>query len=243
MIEQKLIVDRYLDFVVPTPTFVGPAAAGFREQNPVLLHIEESELSTAPFNPNTFPAAFTPSLKDKAKLALQNAGPQIKSALDIQRTSALGGGHVAKAHRNFVWLGWVPGIVNEIRPNGMDILTGPMSGCWITSYMKGGLQYIGHVGTEDDPNTANSIAAKGAWNTWAAGVFMGSYSGFKPTADWVGAAPPQKSGEFKNKTFGLVTADGDFHIVVGYQIGSSNRIRIAGIQKTKATLAENSQIP
>lgn len=243
MIEEKLIVDRYIDLILPTPTFVGPATAGFREQNPLLLHLEESALSSAPFTPNAFPVGYTPSFTEKAKLGLQNTGGQIKSGLSQQRTSALGAGHVAKAHRNFVWLAWIPGIVNEIRPNGMDILTGPMSGCWITSYLKGGVQYIGHVGTEDDPASANSIAAKGAWNTWAAGVFMGSYSGFKPTTDWGLVQPAIKSGETLPKTFGLVTGTGDFYIMAAYQVGSGSRIRIAGMKKVTSTLAQNGQIP
>jgi hypothetical protein len=243
MIEQKLIVGRYIDLLVPTPTFVGLAVAGFREQTPLLLHIEESEYTAAPFVPGTFPIGYTPTLKEKAQMGLQNTGNQLKSKLDLQRTSALGVGHVAKAHRNFAWLAWIPGIVNEVRPNAMDVLTGPMSGCWITSYLRGGVHFIGHVGTEDDPTTANSIAAKGAWNTWAASVPPGSYSGYKPTADWAGPMPPLQPGETRNKTFALVTQNGDFHIVIGYQVGSSTRIRIAGIQKITSSLPGNGQIP
>jgi hypothetical protein len=243
MIEQKLVVGRYIDLVLPIPTFVGLAAPGFQEQNPLLLHIEESEYSAAPFTPGTFPVGHTPSLKQKAQMGLQNTGNQIKSKLDLQRTSALAGGHVAKTHRNFAWLAWVPGTVNEVRPNGMDVLTGPMSGCWITSYVRGGVHYVGHVGTEDDPTTANSIAAKGGWNTWAASVPMGSYSGYKPTADWAGPMPALQPGETRNKTFALVTQTGDFHIVVGYQVGASTRIRIAGIQKTRSSLPANGRIP
>jgi hypothetical protein len=55
--------------------------------------------------------------------------------------------------------------------------------------------------------------------------------------------PALQPGETRNKTFALVTQTGDFHIVVGYQVGASTRIRIAGIQKTRSSLPANGRIP
>jgi hypothetical protein len=243
MIEQKLIIGRYIDLTLPPASVVGPSAPGFQQQTPLMVHLAESHYSAAPFTPNSYPVGFTPSFSDKLKLGLQNTGGQIKSQLEQQRTSALGVGHVAKAHRNFSWLAWYPGLVNEIPFAGIDILTGPMSGCWITSYLRAGVHYIGHVGTEDDPNTAASIAAKNAWNTWAASVPPTQFSGFEPAGDWIGAPPPMQAGETRNKTFGLVTTTGEFYILFTYQVGPGPRLRIAGLQKTTSSLPVNGQIP
>jgi hypothetical protein len=186
MIEQKLIVGRYLELNTPAPAFAGPAVAGFQEVNAVV-----------------------------------------------------------KTHRNFVWLEWLPGFVSEVQPGGMDVLTGPMSGCWITSYLRGVVHYIGHVGTENLPTSANSIAARNAWNAFAAGVPIGAYSGFNPFNDpWIGGpVPAGLPGESARKTFALVTAAGTFHTVIAYpQLNKPTRIRIAGIQQNFSSLPQNGQI-
>ena len=242
MIEQKLVVGRYIELNNPTPTWVGPPAAGFHEQNRIVMHIAESESSAAPTPSFNFPNA---SLGVRVQLGLQQTAAEIKSQFDRQRVSATGVGAVAKAHRNFVWLEWVPGIVNEVQPQGTDVFTGPMTGCWIVSYVRNGVHYVGHVGTEDDPATQNSIDAKNGWNTFAAGVPMGAYSGFNPKRDWNGGTPPPLAGEAigREKFFGLVASDGTFHIVVTYpQANQANRIRIAGIQQIRSTLPQNGQI-
>jgi hypothetical protein len=240
MIEQKLIVGRYIELNNPTPTWVGPAAAGFREQNRIVMHIAESESSAAPTPSFNFPNA---SLGTKIQLGMQKTAADIKSQFARQRVSTTGVGAVAKGRRNFVWLEWVPGIVNEVQPQGTDVFTGPMSGCWITSYVRNGVHYVGHVGTDLDSTTQNSIDATGAWNRYAAGVPMGTYSGFNPFRDWNGGTPPQLPGENAVKFFGLVAADGTFHIVVTYPQGNKlNRIRIGGIQQIRSTLPQNGQI-
>jgi hypothetical protein len=245
MIEQKLIVGRYLELVTPAPVNAGPAVLGFQELNRVVLHIAESESSAAPVAPPNPRPGFNPTLRQRAAIGLQRAGQQIESQFDRQRTSTTGVGAVAKAHRNFAWLEWLPGFVSEVRPAGLDVLTGPMSGCWITAYLKGGVHYIGHVGTDMLHNTPNSIAARNAWNTFAAGVPMGAYSGFNPFNDpWIGApVPGPMAGEAARKTFALVTAAGTFHTIIAYpQVNKPTRIRIAGIQQNRSSLPANGQI-
>jgi len=245
MIEQKLIVGRYLELNTPPPAFTGPAVAGFQEVNAVVLHIAESQSSAAPLPQQNAPHGFNPTFKQKVAIGLQRTGQQIESQFDRQRTSATGLGAVAKTHRNFVWLEWLPGFVSEVQPGGMDVLTGPMSGCWITSYLRGVVHYIGHVGTENLPTSANSIAARNAWNAFAAGVPMGAYSGFNPFNDpWTaGPVPAGLPGESARKTFALVTAAGTFHTVIAYpQLNKPTRIRIAGIQQNFSSLPQNGQI-
>lgn len=76
--------------------------------------------------------------------------------LDLTRTSAIVAGQnpdVKKAHRNFRWLHWQPGKITYLPLAGADILSGPFSGCWIVIFSMAGVNYVGHIGTFDSPNT------------------------------------------------------------------------------------------
>lgn len=154
-----------------------------------------------------------------------------------KKTSTTGGGHIAKAHRNYQWLEWRPGFVSEVVQNHTDVLTGPMSGCWVTRYTRGGQQCVGHVGTEHTRTSDNSVAAKKAWNDFR-GLGGGSVSGFNPFNDWQGAYPQMVAGkEGAPKVFGLVTANGEFFSVFAYPLlAAPTTIRIAGIQRVLNTL-------
>jgi hypothetical protein len=208
------------------------------------LNIAESESSAAPVAPTNNIAGFNPTLKQKAEIGLQRAGMHVKSQFDRQRVSATELGQVAKAHRNFVWLEWLGGFVSEVAPMGMDVLTGPMSGCGITEYLRNGVRYVGHVGTVMTAADPASVAAKTAWNNFAAGIPLGQRSGFKPFNDpWIGAVPAALTGEAARKTFALVTATGTFHTVIAYpQLTKPCRRRIAGIQQNLNTLPANGRI-
>jgi hypothetical protein len=244
MLERKLIVGRYLELNTPQPGFVGPAINGFREVTRQVWHIDESEWESSPVAPNNVMPGFNPTLGQSIQIGFQRAGQHIKSQFERQRTSVTRLGQVGKDHRNFIWLEWLPGLVSEVRPNGIDVLTGPMSGCWITSYLRGGVHYVGHVGTDMERNHPNSIAARGAWNTFAAGVPIAAYSGFNPFNDrWDGAVPTPQPGEANRKTFALVTAEGHFYTIITYpQINRPTRIRIAGIQRKYNSLPGRGQI-
>jgi hypothetical protein len=244
MIEQKLIVGRYLELNNPAPSFAGPPVLGFQEVNQIVMHIAESESSAAPSASNVNMPGFNPTFKQQVAIGFQRASEEIKNQVDRQRTSTTGLGAVAKVHRNFVWLEWLGGLVSEVKVGGIDILTGPFTGCWLVSYLRGGVHYIGHVGTCDDHADPRSIAAKAAWNTFAASVPSHSFSGFNPfNDDWVGVVPVQQAGEGNRKYFGLVTVAGDFYTIIAYpQVNKTNRIRIAGIQKNKSSLPANGQI-
>lgn len=153
------------------------------------------------------------------------------------KTSTVGVGHIAKGHRNYQWLEWRPGFVSEVVQGGFDVLTGPMSGCWITRYMRLGAQCVGHVGTEHAANTANSIAAKAAWNAFRP-TAVGPVTGFNPFNNWVGAYPAMNHGtDGAPKVFALVTGAGVFHSVFTYPLlAAPNTVRIAGIQQIASTL-------
>ncbi|MGH9404249.1 MAG: hypothetical protein ACRD3D_00260 [Terriglobia bacterium] len=244
MIEQKLIVGRYIELNTPQPVFAGAAANGFQRVTAQVLHIDTSQSSAAAVSNNPVMPGFNPGLKLKAQIALQRAGEQVQSQFNRQRVSTTGAGAVAKAHRNFVWLEWLGGVVSEVNPNGIDVLTGPMSGCWILSYLRAGVRYVGHVGTVMLPTDPQSIAARAAWNNFAPGVHMAARAGFNPFNDpWLGPATAGLPGEAALKTFALVTSTGTFYTVRTYpQLNKPTRIRIAGIQQNPSTLPANGLI-
>lgn len=245
MIEQKLIVGRYIELDTPVPVDSGAAAPhGFRALNSIPLHINESSSSASPVQQPVVMPGFNPKITDQIKIAAHQAAAHVTAQFERQRVSTIGQNAVTKAHRNFVWLEWVPGKVSELQPGNTDVLTGPMSGCWITLYTRNGIRCVGHIGTEMDPATQNSIDAKNAWNAFAAGAPANSIRGFDPFNAWPGAFPAALPGESNLKAFALVTGTNDFYTVIAYpQLAKPKRIRIAGIQQRPSTLAANGQIP
>ena len=82
------------------------------------------------------------------------------TSLDINK------GPSADRNKQFLWIPWIPGSISEVAGDvGLDILTGPMSGCWIVNYMKKDefRQHTGHIGTYNTTDSAESLAAKGKW--------------------------------------------------------------------------------
>jgi hypothetical protein len=243
MIEQKLIVGRYIELNTPRPVPAGPPVNDFQRVNATVLHIEESHSSPAPVAANNFPPGYNPPLADRARAFAKHTGQQISSQFHRQRTSDTVAGASPKAHRNFVWLEWMPGLVSEVQPNGRDVLTGPMSGCWIVTYLRGGVRYVGHIGTEDEPTSANTIKARTAWNNFVTTLAVGARDGFNPFRDWTGPLPPALPGEALPKFFALVTGENRFYSVVAYpQLAKITRIRIAGIQQKPSSLPANGKI-
>jgi hypothetical protein len=243
MIEQKLIVGRYIELQTPAPAnALTPMPAGFQLLNRFVLHIEQSKSSASPVAPPNPLVGFNPTLGQSVQILAQRAGQHIESQFDRQRVSGTAAGAVAKAHRNFVWLEWLAGLVSAVEPNGVDVLTGPMSGCWIMSFLYNGTRYVGHVGTDMTPTTANSIAAKAAWNNFATGAVAGGgpgavITGFNPFNDWVLPYPAGLPGEANLKMFALVTAANTFHSVATFpQLNKIHRLRIAGIQNLPSSI-------
>ncbi len=243
---EKLVVGRYLDFDVPPDESIldGPPDHGFQRVRRTVLHIAESKSSAAPVGElPSFPGA---SVKVKAALGLQHAGAHLQSQFQRQRVSALGAGEAAggeaKAHRNFVWLPWLKGLVSEASPEGFDLFTGPMSGCWITTYRRGGADCVGHVGTYLTRDSDESVAALGAWHNFVAGPPAADVVGFLPR--WAGPIPPPLPGEGSRQTYALLTGGGLFYTVVLYgSMAKLSRKRIAGVQQTLPSLPANGQIP
>ena len=233
---EKLIVGRYIELNVLPPVNAGPAVNNVQEVNAVVQHIDESESSAKPTvgivnNPNF---AFQPGLGVRAGMQLD----KFKAQFDRQRTSGTSLGASPKVHRNYVFLAWLGGLVSTVRPNGVDVLTGPMSGCWITSYTLGGVRYVGHVGTVESAADPQSVQARTAWNNLVGGIPPYQRSGFRPFNDWVGARPAPQPGEGAMQHYAIVTAAGTFHTVILFpQMAKPARRRIAAVQQLPDSLA------
>jgi hypothetical protein len=139
-------------------------------------------------------------------------------------------------HRVFQWLNYIPGIINQVSLNGIDVLSGFFSGCWLMHYKIDGIVYVGHVGTEEDATHQNTIISKRAWNNFAQQNPKDVVGGFKP--EWKGIYPAKVQGELRGgdtKRMGLVTTSGRYYTVLAYQqnnfINPNTPWRIAGIQE------------
>jgi hypothetical protein len=129
-----------------------------------------------------------------------------------------------------------------VSPEGFDLFTGPMSGCWITTYRRGDAACVGHVGTFNLRDTDESIAALAAWHGFVAGVAPGEVAGYLPR--WAGPIPPPLPGEGSRQVYALLTGGGLFYTVVLYgSMVKPTRKRIAGVQQTLPSLPADGQIP
>lgn len=248
MIDQKLIPGRYIEFDPPAPTDTNHAATppGFHPVSAVTLRINRSWERHGAVGPRPRGMGFDPTPWQKLQIAKQRAGMHVQSWSDRQVTSTVATGASTQANRNFVWLPVIDGDVTEVRPNGLDVLTGPMSGCWIVRYMRAGVRYVGHVCTKNTAADPLTIAVKLAWNNYAAAAIPGNIDGFNPFNDaWAaGAVPGSAPGEGARKYFALVTGADVFHTVIAYPLlAKPTRMRIAGIQNNPSTIAANRQLP
>jgi hypothetical protein len=121
----------------------------------------------------------------------------------LTKKSDISPGAGQKAHRNFVWLPWLPGAISEVQIGATDILTGPMSGCWIFVYRRNNAVVVGHVGTLNNPADAKTIAVKTAWNNFANQAGTQIIAGFNPTQ---GLAIPSKGNDGAFLVCALITA-------------------------------------
>lgn len=154
-----------------------------------------------------------------------------------RRSAVQAGAHpnAAKQHRTFRWLPWVLGKVSCVQLAGSDILTGTMSGCWLVIFDLNGTDYAGHIGTDTDPNTPNSLQAKAAWRNAVNAGHITPNAAFNP----VGAALPMgalnthgESPEF----YGAFEPNGNVYTVVLTIPGHGGNLRrIASVHAMPTT--------
>ena len=202
MLQQKLIVGRYINLTSPAIANIPHNNGDFVAQPQCLLTLQQS----------TTTGSFFKGTK--------------------KRQSSVVGGVGAKAHRNFQWLTWLPGAITHVPVGGVDVLTGPMSGCQLVLFNLGAAVQAGHLGT-DVASPAATTAVKNAWNAFANLHPADVVGGFNPLNDWAGPFPSQRAGKEGAgvKIFGLLTVNGQFYTVVTYpQNTNANLLRIAGVQ-------------
>ena len=109
---------------------------------------------------------------------------------------------------NYDWCDFATGRTARKAIAGNDILTGPMSGCYITRYLSGGTNYVGHVGTVGVPNVDALVK-----RTFAAAM-PPTATGFNPFGAWRNdmTALSQKHGKAM-QFIALVTTTGDFYAI------------------------------
>lgn len=149
----KLIVDRYLDLPI------------FNQQAP-------------PTN-NAWPTDLVPVPNRSYNIAQSHHEGSIFKGR--QRVSQVTGGvHATKVHRTFRWLPWVEGKVSCLALAGPDILTGRMSGCWLTIFRYNGTNYAGHIGTSLSSTNPLTVQAKAAWRNAVTGNHITPIAAFNP---------------------------------------------------------------
>jgi hypothetical protein len=144
------------------------------------------------------------------------------------------GAHATKAHRTFRWLPWVLGKVSCVPLAGADILTGTMSGCYLVIFQRLGALYAGHIGTHQDPTSANTIQAKAAWRNAVNAAQITPVAAFNPVG---GGLPAMHTLNLQNEApefYGAFTAASNVYTVV---------LTIPGVGGPTRRIARVAQMP
>jgi hypothetical protein len=80
---------------------------------------------------------------------------------------------------SFLFLKFIAGAVTTC-PLAGSVMTGPMSGCYLCKYTRGGQQHLAHIGTYNNADSKESIAVKEAWRTFVARPDVSAVSGGSP---------------------------------------------------------------
>lgn len=129
------------------------------------------------------------------------------------------------------WLVYAHGHTTRLATAG-DVLTGPMSGCLITTWTDQGQRHVGHVGTvESSPDINKKVKA-----AFAAAMPQNT-TGFNPANAWDVGEITQLMGRIKPapamKIMALVTSGGEFHSILMFLLtgGEPNQWCVGGIKK------------
>lgn len=164
--QDKPVSAQVHDGPVPTPITPAPIAAGSKAwAKPtmpgappiVFLHGGPAAPATAPAIPKA-PGALS-GHRVNAPGGWASAKPTAASKT-IKAPGTLGAARVDTF--SFAWLPYVAG-ATTIATVGTGSLTGPMSGCFLFTYLDNGVRKFAHVGTYDQPGDQYSVSAKTAW--------------------------------------------------------------------------------
>ena len=172
------------------------------------------------------------------QLNLQQSVSERTGLFSSTKTSGFAPGvNNAKVHRNFAWLKWIPPYISQIPLSGSDILTGPMSGCWVTTYRWPGAAndpvYVGHLGTCGTKEWDDGM--KAGWTQFAANNPTALISGFQPNRAFTDDLDVGQ-GEFTN-IFALVTPDRRYYAVKLGRVGiQGSKYRIVKVKEVTPTI-------
>jgi hypothetical protein len=138
------------------------------------------------------------------------------------------------------WLTYKHGHTTKIRRTA-DILTGPMSGCWIVRWTENnGSKWVGHIGTVESSVAVSRTAKTGFRN--AMGGFR-KVRGYNPANAW---NPGEIAGQMA-KLYGvpthppspqiisLVTSNGWFYSIMMFRLGYGDEYVVGGIRRVRGT--------
>lgn len=126
------------------------------------------------------------------------------------------------------WVNYVKGQTAYLLSQITDVLTGPMSGCWICSWQEGGQRHVGHLGTVDTapPSGPPNTTVK---QTFAArpSLLHSHIRAFNPAGPWkqnevmkVANSIPRTAGFYLGQVVALVTTQNRFYSLLMFQKGS-----------------------
>lgn len=162
-----------------------------------------------------FPAHFVEGNSTLLNIAQSKTEGSLGAKRRISQVAT--GAHATKVHRTFRWLPYIKGKVTYLPYVGPDILTGRMSGCWIAVFTNQGTRYVAHIGTDDFPDTSNSIQAKNAWRNAEANQGFTLVNAFNPVGPDLPGSALQKRGKAQEVYAAVETAGGGgfFTVVLG----------------------------
>ena len=157
--------------------------------------------------------------------------------------------HDSAQDGRFQFLPYQNGKISVVRQVDVDVLSGPMSGCWLVMFLWQGSYYVAHVVTDFESKSSNFLT-KAAWNYWVdteASVTV--IAGFNPYAQWCTSpgflsVQPLQGNDAFSKVFGLLTPNRELYSIHTYeQMREGNLYRIAGVIKTRNGLERGKYIP
>jgi hypothetical protein len=83
------------------------------------------------------------------------------------------------AERKFRWLPFIPGIITCMLLDGLDIQSGPFSGCWMVIFAFREIHYVGHIG-KDSNSEEKTKNAKINWKNAIENRLIQPIKAFKP---------------------------------------------------------------
>jgi len=126
------------------------------------------------------------------------------------------------------WVNYVKGQTAYLVSQTTDVLTGPMSGCWICSWQETGSRHVGHLGTVDTaaPNQPPNTTVK---QTFAGRptLLHSHIRAFNPALPWkqgevmkIANSVPKAAGFYMGQVIALVTAQNRFFSLLMFQKGN-----------------------